>query len=73
MVEDRVLALESVSEGARFWVVVFLEGGVSSPNPDATDGWNHNSARVPYLDSYSPTFSCDPKFNWDHKYLSNRI
>jgi hypothetical protein len=41
---------ECVSDGSRSWVLKSLEGGVSSPNPDATEGHKHNSATVPYLE-----------------------
>jgi hypothetical protein len=46
---------------------------VFSPNPDATEGPKHNSAIVPYFEYYYPKYSCDPIFNWDNKYMSNRI
>jgi hypothetical protein len=35
---DRVLVIESVSDGGRSWVLISLEGGMSSPNPDAIEG-----------------------------------
>jgi hypothetical protein len=61
--------MESVSEGGRSWVLISLEGGVSSPNPDATEGRKHNSATVPYLEYYYPKYSRDPRFNWDEQIL----
>jgi hypothetical protein len=35
-VAGRVLAMESVSDGGKSWVLKSLVGGVSSPTPDAT-------------------------------------
>jgi hypothetical protein len=64
--------MESVSEGGRSWVLISLEGGVSSPNLDATEGCKHNSATVSHLEYYYPKYSHDPRFNLN-KYLSNRI
>jgi hypothetical protein len=52
MVEDRVLAMEIVSNGGRSWVLKSLEGSLSSPNPDATERPKHTLATVPYLDYY---------------------
>jgi hypothetical protein len=46
-----------------------LEGDVSSPNLDATEGRNHNSATVPSFEYYYPRYSRDPRFNWDKKIL----
>jgi hypothetical protein len=69
MVEDRVLAMESVFEGGRSWVLKSLEGDMSSPNPDATDGRKHNSATVPHFEYYYPKYSHDPRFNWDERIL----
>jgi hypothetical protein len=57
--------MESVSEGRRFWVLKSLEGGVSSPNPDAAEGRKHNLATVPYFEFNYPKYSHDPSFNWD--------
>jgi hypothetical protein len=48
--ESRVLAMESVSERGRSWILKSLEGGMSSPNRDATDGYKHKSATVPDLE-----------------------
>jgi hypothetical protein len=45
--ESRVQAMESVSERGRSWVVICLEGSISSPNPDAIDTCKHNSATGP--------------------------
>jgi hypothetical protein len=52
MVEDRVLAIESGSESGKTWDGISLESSMSSPNPDAIDGYKHNSATMPYLESY---------------------
>jgi hypothetical protein len=57
--------MESVSEGGRSWVLISCVGGMSSPNPDATEGCKHTSATVPYLEYYYPNYSRDPRFNWD--------
>jgi hypothetical protein len=65
MVEDRDLAMESVSERERSWVILSLESGMSSPNPDATDRHKHNSATVPYLEYYYPKYSRDTRVNRD--------
>jgi hypothetical protein len=46
-----------------------LEGSVSSPNPDAREGHNYNSATVPYVESYYPKYHRDPRFNWDEQIL----
>jgi hypothetical protein len=46
---ERVLAMESVSEGGMVWVLISLEGGVFSPDPDTTEERKHNLASVPYL------------------------
>jgi hypothetical protein len=46
-VEDRVLAMECDTEDGRFWVLKSLEGGMTSPNRDATDARKHNLAIVP--------------------------
>jgi hypothetical protein len=59
--------MESTSEGGRSWFLKSLEGGVSSPYPDATEGRNHNSATVPYLEYYYPKYTRDRRFNWDEK------
>jgi hypothetical protein len=42
---------------------------VSSPNLDATEGRNYNSATLPYLEYYYPKYSRDPRFNWDEQIL----
>jgi hypothetical protein len=65
MVEARVLVMESVSEGERSWVLKSLEGGISSPNPDATEGRKYNLATLPYVEYYYPTYSPDPRCIWD--------
>jgi hypothetical protein len=67
MVEDRVSAMESVSDGGRSWVLKSLEGSVSSPNPDGTEVWKYNSATVPYLEYYYPKYSRDLRFNLDEQ------
>jgi hypothetical protein len=36
--KGQTLAMESVCEGGRSWVLKSLVGGMSSPNPDATEG-----------------------------------
>jgi hypothetical protein len=64
---SRVLVMESVIEGGRFWVIISLEGGVSSPNPAATDGCKYNSVTVPYLEYDYPKYSHDSRFNWDEQ------
>jgi hypothetical protein len=46
-----------------------LRRGVSSPNPDATEGRKSNSATVTYLEYYYPKYSHDPRFNWDEQIL----
>jgi hypothetical protein len=72
MVEDRVLAIESVSEDGRSWVLISLEGGVCSPNLDATDERKHNSATVPSLEYYCPKYSHNPRYNWDEQILGEQ-
>jgi hypothetical protein len=67
--ENRVLAMESVSDRERSWVLRSLEGSVSSLNPDATEGCTHNSATVLYLEYNHPNHSHDPRFNWDEQIL----
>jgi hypothetical protein len=42
---------------------------MSSPNPNPTEGYKHNSAAVPYLESYFPKCSHDPRFAWDEQIL----
>jgi hypothetical protein len=69
MVENRVVVTNSVSEGRRTWVLQSLEGGVCNPNPDAIEGRNPYSARVPYLEYYYPKYSHDLRFNWDEQIL----
>jgi hypothetical protein len=69
MVEDRVLAMESVSPGGGSWVLIAGERSMSSPNPDATKGCKHNWATVPYLEYYYPHYSRDARFNWDKQIL----
>jgi hypothetical protein len=71
MVEDRVLVKEYVSERRRTWVIISLEGGMSSPNPYATEGCKHNLPTVPYVDYYYPKYSHDARFNWDEQILVN--
>jgi hypothetical protein len=39
--------------------------GVSSPNLDATEGRNHNSATVPDLKYYNLKYRRDSRLNWD--------
>jgi hypothetical protein len=46
--QDRVLVMESVSEGERSWILKSLEAGVSSRNLDASQERKYNSATVPY-------------------------
>jgi hypothetical protein len=57
--------IDSVSEAGRSWVLISLEGSVSSLNPDATEDCTHNSATVRYLEYYYPKNHHDPRFNWD--------
>jgi hypothetical protein len=52
-----------------FFILKSLEGGVSSPNPNTTDGRKHNSAKVPYLESYYPKYSRDPRCDRDEQIL----
>jgi hypothetical protein len=61
--------MESVAEGRRSWVLKSLEGGVSSPNPDATEGRKYILATVPYLEHCYPKYSREPRFNWDEQIL----
>jgi hypothetical protein len=61
--------MESVSEQARSWVLMSLEGGMSCPNLDATDERKQNSATVPKLEYYDPIYSLEPRFNWDKQVL----
>jgi hypothetical protein len=69
MVKDRVLVMESISEGRRIWVLMSLEGGISSPKLDTTKGSKHNSVTVPNLEYYYPTYRCDPRLDWDKEKL----
>jgi hypothetical protein len=69
MVEDRVLAMESVSEAGRFWVLKSFEAGVSSLNLDATEGRRHTSGPVPYLEYYYPKYSRDPRVDRNEQIL----
>jgi hypothetical protein len=50
--ESRVLAIESVPKRVRFWVLISLQGGGFSPNPDATERCKHNLVIVPSLEYY---------------------
>jgi hypothetical protein len=61
--------MESVSDGRKSWVLIYLEGGVSSPNPNAIEGCKHNLATLPYLEYYYPKYSHDPRCNWDEQIL----
>jgi hypothetical protein len=61
--------MESVSEDGRSLVLKSLEGEVCSPNQDATEGRRHNSTAVPYLESYYPKYSRDPRFNLNEQIL----
>jgi hypothetical protein len=61
--------MESISESGRSWVLKSLEGGMSIPNRNATDGCKHNSATVPYLEYYYPKYSRNPRFNLDERIL----
>jgi hypothetical protein len=58
--------MESVSEGQRAWLLRSLEGGVSRQNRDIRERVNHNSGIVPYLEYYSPKYSCDPRSNSEY-------
>jgi hypothetical protein len=69
MVEDRILAMECVSEGGRSWVHISLESGLSSANPDTIEGRKHNLATVPYLEYYYPKYSRDGRCKWDNQIL----
>jgi hypothetical protein len=71
--ETRVLTIESVTEGGSTLVLIYLEGGISSPNPDTTEGCKYNSATVPYLEFYSPKYSLTPDLTRTNKYLLKRI
>jgi hypothetical protein len=48
-VDDIGLAMESVPEGVRSWILISLEGGRSSLNLDIPEACNYNSVAVPYL------------------------
>jgi hypothetical protein len=69
MLEDIVPAMESVSKGGRSWVLISLEGSVSSPNLDTIAGHKHNMATVPYSKYDYPRYNRDPRFNWDEHIL----
>jgi hypothetical protein len=61
--------MKSVSEDVRSWFIIYLEGSVSSPNPDATDRRKHNSGTVLYLEYYNLNYSRDSGFNWAKQIL----
>jgi hypothetical protein len=67
--ESPVLAMESLTEGGRSWVLISLEDGVFSPNPNAIKRYIYNSPRVHYLEYYYPKYSHDPRSNWDNQIL----
>jgi hypothetical protein len=67
--EDRVVAMESVTEGRRLWILIPLDGTVSSPNPDAINGRKQNSPIMLRLKFYYPMSSREPGFNWNDQIL----
>jgi hypothetical protein len=69
MIDNRVLAMESISEGRRTLVLISLEPGVSIINPDATERPKHNLPIVFYLTYYYPKYSINHRFNWDKQIL----
>jgi hypothetical protein len=73
LVEDRILAMESVSEVGRSWVLKSLEGSVSSTNLDTTEGRKHNSATVADLEYYYLKSVVTKDLPGTKQYLSKRI
>jgi hypothetical protein len=61
--------MESVSDEGKSWVLISLEGDMSSLNPDAPDRCKPHSATVPYLEYYYLRYSHEPRFNWDKQIL----
>jgi hypothetical protein len=62
--ERRVLGIESVADGGRFWVYLSLDGGVCSLNPDGIDGGKYNWGTVRSIEYYYPKNTHDLRFNW---------
>jgi hypothetical protein len=67
-VEDGVLVMKFISED-RDPRSLFLQCGMSSLNLDATERCKPNVGTVPYLESYYPTYSRNPRFTWNGQIL----
>jgi hypothetical protein len=61
--------MESGSERRGPWVLISLEGGLASPNPDVIERRKHNSATVYNLEYYYRKYSHDPRLTWDKQIL----
>jgi hypothetical protein len=68
-VEDRVLAIQSLSNGSRSWILLSLEGGMFSLNGDVIDGCEYHSFSVLFLEYDYPKYSHDLRWTWDDQIL----